>query len=366
MEVFRTLAINPGSTSTKIAIYDNEKPLFEEVLRHTAEEIAQYKSIFDQYSFRKEVILETLNQKDINITKLAAVVGRGGLLKPIPGGTYGVSEAMLKDLKKGVQGEHASNLGGVLAHEIATQLNIPAFIVDPVVVDEMYEVARYSGNPDLPRKSIFHALNQKAVGRRAAKNLGKKYEEARLIVAHLGGGISVGAHQLGRVIDVNNALDGDGPFSPERSGGVPAGELMRFCFSGECTQQEMYKKIIGKGGLVAYLNTNDGREVVAKINEGDKKAEIIYKAMAYQVAKEIGSSASVLKGQVDAIVLTGGLAYDNLLIGWIKEHVAFLSRVLVYPGEDEMIALVEGALRILRDEEEAKIYTQKKETDHAE
>lgn len=366
MEVFRTLAINPGSTSTKIAIYDNEKPLFEEVLRHSAEEIAQYKSIFDQYSFRKKVILETLNQKDINITKLAAVVGRGGLLQPIPGGTYDVNEVMREDLKKGVQGEHASNLGGVLAHEIAAQLNIPAFIVDPVVVDEMEEVSRYSGNPELPRKSIFHALNQKAVGRRAAKELGKKYEEAKLIVAHLGGGISVGAHRLGRVIDVNNALDGDGPFSPERSGGVPAGELMRACFSGEYTQQEIYKKIVGKGGLVAYLNTNDGREVVASINEGDEKAEIIYKAMAYQVSKEIGSCAAVLKGQIDAIVLTGGLAYDNLLTGWIKEHVAFLSRVLVYPGEDEMIALVEGALRILRGEEEAKTYQKIKEINHAE
>lgn len=366
MEVFRTLAINPGSTSTKIAIYDNEKPLFEEVLRHSAEEIAQYKSIFDQYSFRKEVILETLNQKDINITKLAAVVGRGGLLQPIPGGTYGVSETMLDDLKKGVQGEHASNLGGVLAHEIAAQLNIPSFIVDPVVVDEMEEVARFSGNPELPRKSIFHALNQKAVGRRAARDLGKKYEEARLIVAHLGGGISVGAHKMGRVIDVNNALDGDGPFSPERSGGVPAGQLMRACFSGQHTQQEIYKKIVGKGGLVAYLNTNDGREVVAKINEGDKLAEVIYKAMAYQVAKEIGSCAAVLKGEIDAIVLTGGLAYDSLLTGWIKEHIAFLSPVLVYPGEDEMIALVEGALRILRGEEEAKTYQQKRETDYAE
>ncbi|MDW7670105.1 MAG: butyrate kinase [Bacillota bacterium] len=365
MEVFRILAINPGSTSTKIAIYDNEKPLFEEVLRHSAEETAQYKSIFDQYSFRKDVILETLSQKDINITKLAAVVGRGGLLHPIPGGTYRVNETMLEDLKKGVQGEHASNLGGVLAHEIAAQLNIPAFIVDPVVVDEMGPEARYSGNPELPRKSIFHALNQKAVGRRAAHDMGKRYEEARLIVAHLGGGISVGAHQRGRVIDVNNALDGDGPFSPERSGGVPAGELMRTCFSGKLSQQELYRQIVGQGGLVAYLNTNDGREVVARIKDGDKKAEMVYRAMAYQVAKEIGSCAAVMKGHVDAIVLTGGLAYDELLTGWISDQISFISRVHIYPGEDEMIALTEGALRILRGEEDAKHYQRPLESVHA-
>jgi len=365
MEVFRILAINPGSTSTKIAIYDNEKPLFEEVLRHSSEELSRYKTIFDQYSFRKEVILETLSQKDINITKLAAVVGRGGLLHPIQGGTYGVNDAMLEDLKKGVQGEHASNLGGVLAHEIAIQLNIPAFIVDPVVVDEMEPVARYSGNPLLPRKSIFHALNQKAVGRRAAKDLGNRYENSHLIVAHLGGGISVGAHQNGRVIDVNNALDGDGPFSPERSGGVPAGELMRTCFSGNFSQQELNRQIVGKGGLVAYLNTNDGRDVVARIKEGDHKAEVVYRAMAYQVAKEIGGCAAVMKGRVDAIVLTGGLAYDELLTGWIKEQVSFISRVLIYPGEDEMIALTEGTLRILRKEETAKVYQQPKEPLHA-
>ena len=366
MEVFRILAINPGSTSTKIAIYDNENPLFEEVLRHSASDIARYATIFDQYSFRKEVILETLYQKDINITKLAAVVGRGGLLHPIPGGTYLVNNAMLKDLKRGIQGEHASNLGGVLAHEIACQLNIPAYIVDPVVVDEMVPVARFSGNPDMPRKSIFHALNQKAVGRRAARDLGSTYEAVNLIVAHLGGGISIGGHEKGRVVDVNNALDGDGPFSPERSGGVPAGELMRTCFSGNKTEQEIYKRIVGKGGLVAYLGTNDGREVVARIKDGDQEAEMVYRAMAYQVAKEIGACAAALKGRVDAIVLTGGLAYDQLLTKWIEQHVAFISRILVYPGEDEMIALVEGALRILRSEEAAQEYVQPEDVSHAE
>ena len=362
MSPYRILAINPGSTSTKIAIFDDEKPLFEEVLRHSSETIASFDSIFDQYLFRKEAILETLNQKDINITRLAAVVGRGGLLHPMPGGTYTVNQQMLEDLKKGIQGQHASNLGGVLAYEIAAQLNIPSFIVDPVVVDELAPQARYSGVPEMPRRSIFHALNQKAVGRRGAKDLGMAYDKCRLIIAHLGGGISVGAHDQGKAVDVNNALDGDGPFSPERAGGIPAGELIRGCYSGKYTQQEMTRKLVGQGGLVAYLNTNDGREVVSRIQQGDKEAESVYRAMAYQIAKEIGSCAVVLKGKIDAIVLTGGLAYDELLTGWIREQVDFLGRVMVYPGEDEMIALTEGALRILRGEEKARTYAPGKES----
>lgn len=355
-EVYRILTINPGSTSTKIAIFDNEKPVFEEVLRHSSEEIAQYSKIFDQYEFRKNVILETLNEKGINLTKLDAVVGRGGLLKPITGGTYSVDENMLKDLKVGVLGEHASNLGGVLAYEIAAQLNIPSFIVDPVVVDEMDDIARVSGMPEIERKSIFHALNQKAVARRAAKDLGKKYDELNLIVVHLGGGVSVGAHEKGRVIDVNNALDGEGPFSPERTGGLPVGDLAKLCFSGKYTHADIKKMITGKGGLVAYLGTNDARDVENMIKAGNKEAEGIYKAMAYQVSKEIGSCAAVLKGKVDAILLTGGIAYDKMFTGWIKDSVSFISQVLVYPGEDEMIALAEGGLRVLRGEEEAKRY----------
>ncbi len=355
-EIYRILTINPGSTSTKIAIFDNEKNVFEEVLRHSSEEIGQYATIFDQYEFRKNVILETLNEKGINLTKLDAVVGRGGLLKPIEGGTYSVDENMIKDLKVGVMGQHASNLGGIIASEIAGQLNIPAFIVDPVVVDELNEIARVSGIPQLDRKSIFHALNQKAVARRYAKDMGKAYEDVNVIVAHLGGGVSVGAHKNGRVIEVNNALDGDGPFSPERSGGLPAGQLAKLCFSGEYTLDEIKKLITGKGGLVAYVGSNDGREVVAMIEKGDKKAELVYKAMAYQVAKEIGACAAVLKGKVDAIILTGGIAYDKEFTAWIKEDVEFISEVVIYPGEDEMIALAEGGLRVLRGEEEAKKY----------
>lgn len=356
MDVFRILAINPGSTSTKIAIYDNEKEVFETTLRHSNEEIDQYEKISDQYDFRKQVILTALSDNGINLTKLSAVVGRGGLLKPIKGGTYAVNDQMLVDLKAAQMGEHASNLGGMIANEIAQQLNIPAFIVDPVVVDELEPVARISGMPEIDRISIFHALNQKAVARRYAHENNKPYESLNLIVAHLGGGISVGAHEKGRVVDVNNALDGEGPFSPERTGGLPVGDLAKLCFSGKYTHADIKKMIKGKGGLVAYLGTNDGRDVVKLIEAGDEKAKLIFEAMAYQVAKEIGSCAAVLKGNVDAIILTGGLAYGAMLTEWIKNRVSFISDVIIYPGEDEMSALAQGGLRVLRNEEKAQIY----------
>ncbi len=356
MENYRILAINPGSTSTKIAIYDNEKEVFETTLRHSNEEIEQYDKIADQYDFRKDVILKVLSENEINLTKLSAVVGRGGLLKPIKGGTYAVNDTMIEDLKVGVLGEHASNLGGMIANEIAVQLNIPAFIVDPVVVDEMTEIARVSGMPDIQRASIFHALNQKAVARRYAGEQNKKYEDLNLIVAHMGGGVSVGAHEKGRVVDVNNALDGEGPFSPERAGGLPVGDLAKMCYSGKYTHADIKKKIKGKGGIVAYLGTNDGREVVKMIEEGNEKAKLVFEAMAYQIAKEIGSCAAVLKGRVDAIILTGGLAYGEMLTDWIKERVAFISEVVIYPGEDEMSALALGGLRVLKGEETAQEY----------
>lgn len=356
MEVFRILAINPGSTSTKIAIYDNEKEVFETTLRHSNEELEPYEKVSDQYDFREKVILKTLNENGINLTKLSAVVGRGGLFKPIKGGTYTVNEAMLEDIRTAKRGEHASNLGGMIAYEIAKQLNIPAYIVDPVVVDELEPIARISGMPEIERISIFHALNQKAVAKRYAKDVNKPYNELNLIVAHLGGGISVGAHTNGRVVEVNNALDGEGPFSPERTGSLPVGDLAKLCFSGKYTYPEMKKKITGKGGLVAYLGTNDGRDVVKMIENGDEKAKLVFEAMAYQVAKDIGSCATVLKGKVDAIILTGGLAYGPMLTNWIKSRVEFISEVVVYPGEDEMSALAQGGLRILRKEEEPQIY----------
>lgn len=356
VEDYRLLVINPGSTSTKIAVFDSEKAIFEETLRHSTEELSQYEKVYDQYGFRKDIILEVLNKNNIKIESLNAIVGRGGLLNPIEGGTYTVSEKMLKDLEVGVQGEHASNLGGIIAHEIASMINKPAYIVDPVVVDELEDKARISGIEEIERRSIVHALNQKAVARRHAKFKNKNYEDMNLIVAHLGGGVSVGAHKKGKIIDVNNALDGEGPFSPERSGGLPVGDLVRLCYSGKYTEDEMKKKIKGKGGLISYLNTNSGIEAGKMMEEGDEKAELVYKAMAYQVSKEIGSCAAILKGKVDGILITGGIAHDKEFTKWIEERVGFISKVYVYPGEDELMALAEGGLRVLRGEEKVKKY----------
>ncbi|BDU86462.1 butyrate kinase [Clostridium perfringens] len=353
---YKLLIINPGSTSTKIGVYEGEKEILEETLRHSAEEILKYDTIFDQLDFRKEVILKVLKEKGIDINELDAVVGRGGMLKPIEGGTYEVNDAMVEDLKIGVQGPHASNLGGILSNEIAKEIGKRAFIVDPVVVDEMEEVARLSGVPELPRKSKFHALNQKAVAKRYAKEHNTSYEDVNLIVVHMGGGVSVGAHRKGRVIDVNNALDGDGPFSPERAGGVPSGELLEMCFSGKYSKEEVYKKLVGKGGFVAYANTNDARDLIKLSQEGDEKGSLIFDAFIYQIAKEIGSMAVVLDGEVDAIVLTGGIAYSDYVTNAINKKVKWIAPMVVYGGEDELLALAQGAIRVLDGVEEAKIY----------
>ncbi|TPE22289.1 butyrate kinase [Clostridium perfringens] len=353
---YKLLIINPGSTSTKIGVYEGEKEVLEETLRHSAEEILKYDTIFDQLDFRKEVILKVLKEKGIDINELDAVVGRGGMLKPIEGGTYEVNEAMVEDLKIGVQGPHASNLGGILSNEIAKEIGKRAFIVDPVVVDEMEDVARLSGVPELPRKSKFHALNQKAVAKRYAKEHNTSYEDINLIVVHMGGGVSVGAHRKGRVIDVNNALDGDGPFSPERAGGVPSGELLEMCFSGKYSKEEVYKKLVGKGGFVAYANTNDARDLIKLSQEGDEKGSLIFNAFIYQIAKEIGSMAVVLDGEVDAIVLTGGIAYSDYVTNAINKKVKWIAPMVVYGGEDELLALAQGAIRVLDGVEEAKVY----------
>ena len=293
----KSLIINPGSTSTKIGVFEDETLLFEETLRHSTEEIAQYASIVDQKDFRKQIILDLLNEKDFDIRSLQVIVGRGGMLKPIPGGTYAVSDDLLHDLKIGKQGQHASNLGGILAREIGDEIGVPSYIVDPVVVDELMPIARYSGVPELPRTSVFHALNQKAVAKRYAKEKGVSYESLNLIVVHMGGGVSVGAHEKGRVIDVFNALDGDGAFSPERAGAVPSGALIRMCFSGEYTEKEVYKKIVGGGGFNAYLGTNDMRDVAKMIDEGDTHADEVREAFILQVCKNIGSMSCVLKGK---------------------------------------------------------------------
>lgn len=353
---YKVLAIDPGSTSTKIGVYDDEKPVLLETLRHSSEEIGKYAKIYDQFKFRKDVILDMLKKKNFDISTLDAVVGRGGMLKPIESGTYKVNKRMLEDLKIGVQGQHASSLGGIIANEIASGLHIPAYIVDPTVVDELDDVARITGMPEIQKRSIFHALNQKAVARRYAKENGKKYEDLNLIIAHMGGGISVGAHKKGRVVDVNNALHGEGPFSPERSGSLPVGDLVKLCYSGKYTYEEMLKKINGKGGYTAYLNTNDAREVEKAAASGDKKAKLVQDAMAYQIAKEIGKCAAVLSGKVDAIILTGGIAYGTAVIEYIKEMVSFIAPVVIYPGEDELLALVQGTLRVLNGEETPKEY----------
>ncbi|MGG5255127.1 butyrate kinase [Neobacillus sp. SM06] len=353
---YRILIINPGSTSTKIGVFDNEVSILEKTIRHDAELTHSFEKMIDQYEFRKKTILETLEENGINLSKINAVCGRGGLLRPIPGGTYTVNQAMLSDLRFGFAGQHASNLGGILAYEIASGLNIPSYIVDPVVVDELEPIARISGFPSIERKSIFHALNQKAVARRVAQDYQKKYEEMNFIVAHMGGGITVGVHQRGRVIDVNNGLHGDGPFSPERAGTVPAGDLVSLCYSGEFYLDEMMKKLVGNGGLFGYLGTSNAVEVEKRIKNGDEKAKLVYEAMAYQVAKEIGAASTVLFGKVDAIILTGGLAYGAHFVKMIIDRIHWIADVIVQPGENELQALAEGALRVLRGEEAAKEY----------
>lgn len=352
----KSLIINPGSTSTKIGVFEDETLLFEETLRHSTEEIAQYASIVDQKDFRKQIILDLLNEKNFDIKSLQVVVGRGGMLKPIPGGTYAVSDALLEDLKIGKQGQHASNLGGILAREIGDSIGVPSYIVDPVVVDELIPISRYSGVPELPRTSVFHALNQKAVAKRYAKEQGKAYDSLNLIVVHMGGGVSVGAHEKGRVIDVFNALDGDGAFSPERAGAVPSGALIKMCFSGQYSEKEVYKKIVGNGGFNAYVGTNDMRDVEKMVQSGDKKAAEVREAFIMQVAKNIGSMACVLKGKVDQIIITGGIAYDKVVVSGLTERAGFIAPITVYPGEDELLALAQGALRVMNGEEKAMEY----------
>lgn len=353
----RILVINPGSTSTKVAVFDNEHVIFEETLRHSTEEINRYDSILDQYTFRKSAVCDALVARGIEESSLSAVVGRGGFLKPMEGGTYALNSTLLESLKEGaINKGHASNLAGIIAHDLASEINIPAFIVDPPCVDEMHDVAKISGLDGIERESLFHALNQKAVARTVAEKKGRSYESCNFIVAHIGGGISVGAHRHGRVIDVNNALDGDGPFSPERAGGIPNCDLIEMCFSGKYSRSEVKKMIVGKGGFVSYLHVNDTRKVLEMIKNGDAKAKLIFKAMAYQVAKEIGACATVLEGNIDSIILTGGIAYSKEFSDMVEKQVGFLSEFIVLPGEDELKALAQGALRVLKGQEQAKVF----------
>lgn len=353
----RLLIINPGSTSTKVALYEDEREASSATIEHPAAELAAYRRIADQTGFRLAGIRRFLAEQGCDLRTLAAVVGRGGLLRPIAGGTYRVDAGMLADLAAARYGEHASNLGAILAHGLATEAGCRACIVDPVVVDELEDVARISGLPGIPRRSIFHALNQKSVAREVAARLGRSYADCRFIVAHLGGGISVGAHAGGRVIDVNNALDGDGPFSPERSGGLPAGQLADLCFSGHHTLAEVRRMITGQGGLVAYRGSNRFAEVSAAARAGDVQAALLCAALAYQVGQEIAKHGATLAGKVDRIILTGGMAHDPDLVGRIRGHVAFLAPVEVVPGEREMLSLARGFLAVAEGREPELEYT---------
>src|SRR6056297_341726 len=350
------LSINPGSTSTKLGIFNKKTEIKKMNIEHDSKELKKFEYMSDQLEFRYNYIINFLEDEDIEISNISAVVGRGGLLRPIPGGTYWVNAEMKKDLKEAKRGEHASNLGGLLADLLSNKADCPAFIVDPVVVDEMEDVAKLTGIPELSRKSIFHALNHKAVARKYAEVCNRNYEKLNLIIAHLGGGISVGAHKKGKIIDVNNALSGDGPFSPNRSGGVPSYDLFEMCFSGEYEKEEIKKKLIGKGGVAAYLDTSNMLEVENRIDQGDEKAQLIFEAMAYQVAKEIGSMAAVLSGNCEVIILTGGIAYSDHFVHLIENRVRHFSPVKVFAGEEELEALAAGAYRVLSGIEKAKNY----------
>jgi len=357
--VFRILTINPGSTSTKLSIFEDERMVKMQNFSHSPDELGRFQRILDQLEFREKIVRQFVEETGYSLSSFSAFVSRGGLLDPIPGGVYLVDDLMIETLKSAKNGEHASNLGVIIAHRFSAETGVPAYVVDPVVVDEMEDVARVSGHPNYQRKSIFHALNQKAVAKEVARMVNKRYEEMNLVVAHMGGGISIAAHRKGRVIDVNNALDGDGPFTPERSGTLPLTQLVDLCFSGKFTYEEMKKRIVGNGGLVAYLGTSDAREVVRRIKQGDEWAKRVYRAMAYQIAKWIGKMAAVLKGEVDFIVLTGGLAHEKeFLVPWITERVSFIAPVLVFPGSNEEKALALSALRVLRGEEKPKNYSE--------
>lgn len=355
--MYKLLIINPGSTSTKIAVFHDKEQVFKKNIKHSTEEVSKFEKIADQFEFRKDVIMSELKAEGIDLTGLTAVVGRGGLLHPLTSGVYEVNAAMIRDLNEAANGEHACNLGGLIANSIAKEFGVKAYIADPVVVDEMDDVARYSGHPLFPRKSIFHALNQKIIARTHAKAVNRKYEDLNLIGIHLGGGISVAAHKKGRVVDVNNALNGDGPFTPERSGVLPSGPLMNACFSGKYTKKDIDLMLKGQGGFVAYLGTNDALTVEKEVRAGNKEWEKVYRAMAYQIAKEVGGlAASAFSMNVDGIFVTGGMAYDKLFCSILNDHLHKIAPVHVYPGEDEMAALAINGVMVLDGEVEAKMY----------
>lgn len=351
----RILVINPGSTSTKVAVYHDERPILVKSIHYTAEDLAQFSDSFDQLPTRQERLLQTLKGEGIPFD-FDAIIARGGLTHPIPSGVYRVNERMLHDTRYAVR-QHVCNLGCHMAAALSKRLeHCVALIADPVIVDEMIPEARVCGSPKMQRASVWHALNQRATARRHAKAQGGQYENMNLIVAHMGGGITVGAHRQGRTIDVNNGLDGEGPFSPERAGTLPSADLVRLSFSGEVTQQELLNRIAGQAGLVAWLGTSDVREVLDRITAGDEKARLILDAMIYNIAKEIGAKAAALSGEVDAILLTGGLAHADYITSRLRKRVSFIAPVHIYPGENELEALAENALAVLRGEREVREY----------
>ena len=352
---YKILAINPGSTSTKVALYDEERPLLELTLRHSTEELAQFPNVIDQLDWRRGLILSALREREFKLRDLSAVIGRGGLIRPVVAGVYEVNSRMRYDLRN-ARMKHACNLGGLLAAQIAHMAGVKAYIADPPVVDEMEDVARITGMPMCQRKSIFHALNQKATARLHCKRAGFVYEEVNLIVAHMGGGISVAAHCRGRIVDVNNALDGDGPFAPDRAGSIPSSELIKACFSGKYTKEELLKFVSSKGGLVAYLGTNSVIQVMERITQGDQRARKVLDAMCYNISKQIGAMAATLCGDVQGILLTGGIAYNEPVVEYIRQRCGFIAPVTVYPGENELEALVQNALVVLRGQITPSVY----------
>lgn len=353
--VERILVINPGATSTKLAVYDGEILKFKKTVEHSIAEMAVFAKVVDQCEYRLQLILQYLTIEKIELVTIRAIVARGGVLKPLKGGTYAINKEMVEDLAEAKRGEHASNLGAVMAYALAESLKIQAYVVDPVSVDEMEPVARISGLPDLPRISLSHALNIKAVARKVAKQLGKKYEDMNIIVVHLGTGISVTPHKRGRMIDVNNAKE-EGPFSPDRCGGLPVGKLLKLAFTGKYTYEELRRKLDSEGGIYAYLGTKDIRKAFAMVDGGNEEAALVLEAFSYQVAKEIGAMATVLAGDVERIILTGGIAYSERIVSQISKRVEFIAPVVVVPGEEELEALAFGALRILRGQEQEQSY----------
>ncbi len=347
---FLILVINPGASSTKLGLFKNNEQIWGTTLRHSYDELKNLRDINEQKNFRIEKILRAVEEANINLKELSAISAIGGLLKPLKSGTYLINKAMLKDLEESKRGFHASNLGGLIAYEIAEKLGIPSYIVDPVSVDEMDKLARYSGHPLLERESLSHALNTKATAKRWAKEHGKDYSEVNLIVIHLGSGITVSAHKKGKMVDITNSME-EGPFSVERAGTVPCMKLAKLCFSGKYSFEQVQKMLFGEGGIYAYIGLKDFREVMERVRGGDEKAKEVVAAMIYQIAKDVGGMATVLEGKIDGIIITGGMAHEEYLVENLKRRIEFLSRIYLYPGEDELLALAEGALRVLRKEE---------------